>query len=117
MSKIKYLSGVMLLVVTTFIVAARVSQSADDKTVTVEGNVICLIPDYKNGTVKPVIASGPCDKLPPHEHVLVTKDRVYLLQGLQDGLMKVEQNPQRKDVKIKGKIEGSDQTGWILVVE
>ena len=117
MSKIKYLSGVMLLVVTLFIAAASTSQSADDKTVTVEGNIVCLIPDYKTGNVKPVIASGPCDKLPPHEHVLVTKNRVYLLRGLQDGLMKVEQSPQRTDVKIKGKIEGSDQTGWVLVVE
>jgi hypothetical protein len=116
MSKIKYLSGVMLLVVTLFIVAASVSQSADDKSVTVEGNIICLIPDYKSGNVKPVIAAGPCDKLPPHEHVLVTKTRVYYLQSLGKGLQKIELMPDRTDVKITGKVKETP-SGWILYVD
>lgn len=97
--------------------AATFAHSADEGTETVEGTVVCLIPDYGNGTVKPVVASGPCDALPKHQHVLVTKNRVYSLQGLQDGLMKIEQNPQRTNVKITGKPEGSDQTAWVLIVE
>lgn len=93
------------------------SFAADEEMMTVEGNVICLIPDYANGTVKPIIASGPCDGMPPHQHLVVTKDKVYVLQGLQDGLMKIEQNPQRTDVKIAGKVQGSEQTGWVLFVD
>ncbi len=92
------------------------SLSYADEAKTVQGNVICLIPDYAKGTVNPVIATHPCDGLPPHQHVLVTKTKVYSLQGLQDGLMKIERNPDRTNVKITGKVEGSEQTGWILFV-
>ena len=93
------------------------SSAADERMTTIEGKVICLIPDYANGTVKPVIASGPCDGMPPHQHLVVTKDKVYVLQGLQDGLMKIEQNPQRTNIKIAGKVQGSEQTGWVLFVD
>ncbi len=100
-----------------FSVAFSNSSFADkDKATSVKGNVICLIPNYEDGTVKPVIATGPCDGLPPHEHVLVTKNTVYSLQGLQDGLMKITQSSNRTNVKITGKVEGSEQTGWILFV-
>ena len=93
-----------------------VSLSFAGDTKTVQGNVICLIPDYAKGTVNPVIATKPCDGLPPHSHVLVTENRIYAIQGLQDGLKKIEINPHRENVKITGKVEGSDQTGWILFV-
>lgn len=54
------------------------SPAADQTTVTVEGNVVCLLPDYEKGTVNPVIANGPCTNDPPHEHILVSKDnKVY----------------------------------------
>lgn len=117
MSKVKFLSGVMVLVVALMIAAASTSRAADEESETVEGTIICLIPDYGNATVKPVVATGPCDKLPPHQHIVVTKDKVYSLQGLQDGLMKIEQSSQRSNVKVAGKIEGSDQTAWVLIVE
>lgn len=108
------LSLIMAVAFTGFFTAS--SYAADEEMMTIEGNVICLIPDYANGTVKPVIASGPCDGMPPHQHLVVTKDKVYVLQGLQEGLMKIEKNQQRTDVKITGKVEGSDQTGWVLFV-
>lgn len=79
--------------------------------------MVCLIPDYAKVTVNPVIATQPCEGLPPHQHVLVTETRVYSLQGLQDGLMKIEKPPHRVNVKITGKVEGSDQMGWILFVD
>ncbi len=93
------------------------SPAADQTTVTVEGNVVCLLPDYEKGTVNPVIANGPCTNDPPHEHILVSKDnKVYYLQGLQEGLMKVALNPNHTDVKITGKAEQTPG-GWILYVE
>ncbi len=93
------------------------SLAGDKTTVTIEGNVVCLLPDYEKGTVNPVIATGPCTNDPPHEHILVSKDnKVYYLQGLQEGLMKVALNPNHTDVKITGQAEQT-AGGWILYVE
>jgi hypothetical protein len=92
------------------------SFAADPGAQSVQGNVICLIPDYKKGTVTPVIATGPCNTLPPHQHIIMTKEgTVYTLQGLQDGLMKVSLMPERENVTMPGKIEGNNY-GWVLVV-
>lgn len=85
--------------------------------VTVEGTVICLIPDYQKGTVNPVIANGPCSRMQEHSHLLVSKEgKVYYLQGLEKGLMEIEKNPKRTDVKITGMAEKT-AGGWILYVE
>ena len=93
------------------------SYAADEGTKSITGNVICLIPDYKKGTVNPVIATGPCNTLPPHQHVLMTKEgTVYSLQGLQDGLIKIEEMSDKTDVTITGKVEGNNY-GWILFVD
>ena len=102
----------------TFSVAFSSSSFADsnDDHATINGNVICLLPDYKTGNVNPVIATAPCDGYPPHHHVVVTNDAVYSLQGLQDGLKKIERNPNRTNVEIAGKVQGSEQTGWVLFV-
>ncbi|GJM15760.1 MAG: hypothetical protein DHS20C13_10870 [Thermodesulfobacteriota bacterium] len=114
MRNLKLTTLTLIFGLTLSIFAATLSYADDSKTV--QGNVICLIPDYAKGTVNPVIATHPCDGLPPHQHVLVTETRVYSLQGLQDGLMKIERNPNRTNVKITGKVEGSEQNGWILFV-
>ena len=93
------------------------SFAADAGMKTIQGTVICLIPDYKKGTVTPVIATSPCNSLPPHQHILVTKEgTVYTLQGLQEGLMKVALMPQRTDVTMTGKVEGNNY-GWVLFVD
>lgn len=105
----------VLGIVFSFVVCTF-SYAADEGAKEIKGNVICLIPDYASGTVKPVIATHPCDGEPTHQHVLVTKDTVYSLQGLQDGLKKIEQSPNRTDVIIAGKVQGSEQTGWVLFV-
>ncbi len=94
---------------------SSIADSKDDHA-TINGNVICLLPDYKTGNVNPVIATAPCDGYPPHHHVVVTDDRVYSLQGLQDGLKKIEQNPNRTSIQVAGKVQGSEQTGWVLFV-
>ncbi len=111
------------LVVTSLIIAVAFaglftvsSHAADEGTKSITGTVICLIPDYQKGTVQPVVATGPCDSLPPHQHVLMTKEgTVYSLQGLQDGLLKIEQMPKKTDVTIAGKVEGNNY-GWVLYV-
>ena len=107
-----------LVFVMVFSIAFSGTSFADKKDdhATINGNVVCLLPDYENGTVNPVIATKPCDGYPPHHHVVVTDTAVYSLQGLQDGLMKIEQSSDRTDVAITGKVQGSEQTGWILFV-
>jgi len=116
MQRIKFVSLSLILGIAFSVTLSAFSHSADEDTQTIQGNVVCLIPDYENGNVKPVIATGPCDAYPPHQHVLVTKSAVYSLQGLQDGLMKIAQSSNRTDVEITGKVQGSDQTAWVLFV-
>jgi len=83
----------------------------------IRGTVFCLLPNYENGTVTPVIASGPCNELPPHAHAILAEDgKVYALEGSEEGIHKLEMTPQRQDVKIKGKVQGNPG-GWILFVE
>ena len=95
---------------------STVPSFAAGEDVIVQGNVICLVYD-KKGNVTPMIATGPCDGYPPHQHILVTKEgTVYSLQGLEDGLVKIAKMPQRTDVQVKGKIQGN-QYGWVLVVD
>jgi hypothetical protein len=104
------------VLVVSFMISLVGTSFAADEMVSVQGNVICLIPDYSKGTVNPVIATGPCSNNPPHEHIIVSKDnKVYYLQGLQEGLMKVALNPNHTDVTITGKAEQT-AGGWILYV-
>ena len=90
---------------------------AKDEKVTVEGDVICLIPDYQKGTVNPVIANGPCKGQPPHPHILMTEEgKIYYLQGLQEGLIEIQRNPDHTDVMVTGRVEQTPG-GWILYVD
>ena len=115
------MQGFRLVVMSLIIAVALASFStvptyAADDEVFVQGNVVCLVYD-KKGNVTPMVATGPCDGYPPHQHILVTKEgTVYSLQGLEDGLVKIAKMPQRTDVKIKGKVQGN-QYGWVLVVD
>lgn len=116
MQRVKFVAFCLVIGI-AFTISLSTFSHSEDEVKTIQGNVICLIPDYESGNVKPVIATGPCDGLPPHQHVIVTKDAVYQLQGLQDGLTKIQQSPNRTNVEIAGKVQGSEQTGWILFVE
>jgi hypothetical protein len=94
----------------------RPSQKPEEETVS--GTVFCLLPNYENGTVTPVIATGPCVNLPPHAHVMVTKDRkVYAIEGSPEAIHKMETTPHGgMEVTVKGKLQGH-QGGWILFVD
>ena len=115
-----FVLSIMITVACVGLLSVR-SFAADDSMKaapgSVTGTVICLIPDYKKGTVTPVVATGPCNQLPPHQHIIMTKEgTVYTIQGLQDGLMKVSLMPQRENVTMSGKIEGNNY-GWVLLVD
>ena len=84
---------------------------------TIEGNVICLIPDYEKGNVKPVIATAPCNGLPAHSHILMTKEgKIYYLQSLGNGLQELQLSSNRTNVKVTGEVK-ENPGGWILYVD
>jgi hypothetical protein len=84
---------------------------------TVKGSILCLLPDYAKGTVKPVVGSSPCNEMEPHAHVIYTEDgQVYAIEGSEEAIHALEMNPQRKDVTIKGKLQGNPGA-WVLFVE
>ena len=86
----------------------------------ITGNVICLLPDTKTGSVTPVIATSPCDKLPRHAHVIIDMrgevGQVYAVQGSEEAIERLQKTPNRKDVKVKGKI-GGNQDAWTITVD
>lgn len=86
---------------------------------TVSGTVFCLLPNYQNGTVTPVIATQPCINLPPHAHVMATKDgKLYAIEGSQEAIHKMETTHAEggMNVTIKGKLQGHEGA-WILFVD
>lgn len=116
MKKATLVAFSMMFFAFAFAVSSSFAGSEKAQEMTVEGNVVCLIPDYQKGTVNPVIATGPCTGAVPHPHILVGKDgKIYNLQGLQEGLIKIAVNPNHTDVKITGKVE-ENPGGWVLYV-
>jgi hypothetical protein len=117
MKKATLVAFSVLFFVFAFAVSSSFAGKEEGTKVTVEGNVICLIPDYQKGTVNPVIATGPCNNVPPHSHLLVGKDgKVYTLQGLQEGLMPILANPNHTSVTITGMAK-ENPGGWVLYVQ
>jgi len=94
---------------------------SDDLDINVErmitGTVVCLIPNYLKGNAKLVISTAPCDNKDPHLHVIYTDDgQIYALQGTKDTVINIEKNPNRRNVTLKGRIEGN-ASGLIFIVE
>ena len=101
----------------SFTASAEEEVHADDIVV---GNVICLLPNVAEGTVKPVIASGPCNGHSAHAHVVLdtrTKEgNVYAVTGSAEAIERLEKTSNRQNVEVKGKI-GGDQKAWIITVD
>ena len=90
-------------------------QAAEETAVT--GTIVCLLPNYQSLDFKQVVASGPCNELEPHLHVIKTKSgQVYALEGSESSIHKIESMSQRQDVKLQGQIQG-EQGAWVLFVQ
>lgn len=117
-------NSLVYLVVFSFVILSfsLISSAEEDvhKEDIVKGNIICLLPNHAEGTVKPVIAVSPCTGLAPHAHVILdtrTKEgNVYAVMGSPEAIERLQSISARKDVDVKGKI-GGDQSAWILTVE
>ena len=94
------------------------ASALDDKgaSQTVEGTIVCLLPNYEDGSVQPVVATSPCGEHDQHLHVVKTKSgQVYALHGTEDAIKKLEATSDRKNVSLEGKILG-EQGAWVLYV-
>jgi len=86
------------------------------KEASVSGALVCLLPNYEAGSVKPVVATGPCGEADPHLHVVTTGGgQVYAVHGSEESIGKLESLSDRSNVELKGQLKGSSGA-WILVV-
>jgi hypothetical protein len=94
------------------------SSALDDKgaTQTVEGTLVCLLPNYEDGTVQPVVATASCGEKDQHLHVVHTNDgQVYALHGTEESIKNLENSTERNNVKLQGQVQG-EQGAWVLYV-
>lgn len=113
----RYTDSKLILLVVLFLGFSISTLTFAEHKETVEGNVICLIPDYEKGNVNPVIATAPCNGLPAHSHILMTKEgKIYFLQELGKGLQELQLSSNRTNVKITGEAK-ENPGGWVLFVE
>lgn len=96
---------------------AKMDEHKDD---IIYGNVICLLPDYESGNVKPVVANKNCNGHKPHAHVILdTRSKVgnvYAVQGSPEAIERIQSLKKKTNVAVKGKISG-DQRAWIITVD
>jgi len=91
------------------------SQKLEEKII--QGTIVCLIPYYDKGNVKPVVSRAPCNEHEPHAHIIYTGEgEVYALHGSEETIANIEKSSERRNVFLKGKILGN-QKGWILFVD
>ena len=124
-----YLSLVLILFVGLIVVScARPAAETADTSASADsvhagdihkGNVICLLPDYENGTVEPIVASEPCVGKTPHAHVFLdtrTKQgNVYAVNASPEVLERI-QTADKNNVELKGSVSGN-QRAWIITVQ
>lgn len=97
--------------------SASAAQPAPSEETAITGTIVCLLPNYQSLDFKQVVASGPCNELEPHLHVVKTKDgQVYALEGSEESIAKIEGMSSREDVKLQGQIQGG-QGAWVLFVQ
>jgi hypothetical protein len=97
--------------------SASAAQPEPAEETEVTGTIVCLLPNYQSLDFKQVVASGPCNELEPHLHVVKTKDgQVYALEGSEESIAKIEAMSGRDEAKIQGKIQGG-QGAWVLFVQ
>jgi len=89
---------------------------ADTANVTITGKVMCLFPNYRDGSIDPMVATEPCNEHEDHAHLIYTKDaKTYAVHGPYEKIVEIEQSSKRENVTITGKVQGN-QGGWIIYV-
>ena len=95
----------------------QIQETKATETSEILGTIYCLIPKYSEGNVKPMVAMGPCDKIEPHSHVLLSdKGVLYAIHGKRKSIEEIEKSSNRKGVTFRGAVYGN-KSGWILFVQ
>ncbi len=88
------------------------SAGEEGKEATIEGNILCLVPDPSRVMLEAVVTEEDCSKLPPHHHVLITKEgKSYDIEGSEEAITKMQQGS-KKDVKMTGTVLDNLQGGF-----
>lgn len=99
-----------------YILASPSALGDKGATETVSGTLVCLLPNYEDGSVQPVVATSPCGEKDQHLHVVHTKDgQVYALHGTEEAIQNLENSTERDEVQLQGQIQG-EQGAWVLYV-
>ena len=99
-----------------YILASASALGDKGATQTVEGTLVCLLPNYEDGSVQPVVATSPCGEKDQHLHVVHTNDgQVYALHGTEEAIKNLENSTERDNVKLQGQVQG-EQGAWVLYV-
>ncbi len=88
----------------------------ESEEITVTGTIYCLFPNYRDGSVTPMVATAPCDEYEDHAHVIYTNEgQTYAIHGPHEKITAIEKTSERKNVTLKGNVQGNNG-GWILYV-
>ena len=84
---------------------------------TIEGDIVCLIPTPDGEKVLAVISIEPCSELEPHAHAIKTPEgTIYSIQGPEEKIIEIEKSSNRKNVSLSGTVKKTD-SGSILIIE
>lgn len=99
-----------------YILASSTALDEEGATQSVSGALVCLLPNYEDGTVQPVVGTSPCGEKDQHLHVVHTADgQVYALHGTEESIKNLEASSDRENVSLEGKVLG-EQGAWVLYV-
>jgi hypothetical protein len=84
---------------------------------TIEGDVVCLIPTPDKENVLAVISTEPCSENEPHAHVMKTPEgEIYSIHGSEEKMIELEKSPNRKNVSLTGTVKETE-TGSIIIIK
>ena len=99
-----------------YVLASSSALGDSGATQSVSGALVCLLPNYEDGTVQPIVGTSPCGEKDQHLHVVHTADgQVYALHGSEESIKNLEASSDRENVSLEGKVLG-DQGAWVLYV-
>ncbi len=96
------------------------SESSNDESVTLTGNIICLYPETGSKNIEPIISATPCNKEKKHLHFFFETTRrdekLYAIEGSPEAIKNLQKSQKRKNTQLTGKISGN-QRAWIITVD
>ena len=96
------------------------SESSNDESVTLTGNIICLYPETGSKNIEPIISATPCNKEKKHLHFFFETTRrdekLYAIEGSPEAIKNLQKYQKRKNTQLTGKISGN-QRAWIITVD